>query len=398
MEQGKLKLALVLGLLTCLGPLAIDMYLPALPTIAQDLNTEIGTVQLTLTAYFLGFGLAQLIYGPIADQFGRKLPLFIGVAIFAAGSVLAAFAPSIEILIAARLLQALGGAALMVVPRAVVRDRYTGTDGAQLMGFMMMIVSVSPMLAPLAGSGVLRFAGWQGIFGTLAALAGLGLLMILALFQETLPTDKRVAFNRNSFVSGCKTLLADPEYLSLTFIGGFAMSSFFVFIASASFVYTGEFGLTPTGFGLAFALNGIGFFIATMISGKAGAALGMHRLVRLAVAGFVSLMLFLGACTLAGVTTLYLLAGVLFLGFFCLGLVVPTVMVLSLENHGAIAGLASSLGGTLQMLTGALMIALGSPFFDGSSLPMVTAMTISGVLGFALTQTKSIRLPNPVKT
>lgn len=398
MAESKLKLALVLGLLTCLGPLAIDMYLPALPTIAADLNTEMGAVQLTLTAYFLGFGIAQLIYGPIADQYGRKMPLFAGVAIFTLGTVIAALASTIDVLIVARLIQAVGGASLMVVPRAVVRDRFTGSDGAQMMGFMMMIVSVSPMLAPLAGSGVMQYGGWQSIFWVLAGLAIVGLLAILFLFKETLPVDKRVAFNRKSFVQGCKILFADREYLSLTFIGGFAMASFFVFIASASFVYTGEFNLTPTGFGLAFALNGIGFFIATMVSGKAGSSLGMHHLVRLAVAGFLVIMLALITLSLAQMITLYLLAGLLFLGFFCLGLVVPTVMVLSLEKHGDIAGLASSLGGTLQMLTGALMIALGSPFFDGSVLPMVSAMALCAILGFALTQTKSIRLPSPINT
>ncbi|WP_171102041.1 multidrug effflux MFS transporter [Ruegeria sp. HKCCD7255] len=394
MEQSKLRLLLVLGLLTCLGPLAIDMYLPALPAISDDLGADTGAVQMTLTAYFLGFGLSQLIYGPLADQYGRKWPMFAGVTIFGLGSVLSVVAPSIEVLTLARLVQGIGGAALMVIPRAVVRDRFTGTDGAQLMGFMMMIVSVSPMLAPLAGSGVLAFSGWRGIFVLLAVMAAVGLLIITFLYRETLPQENRVVFNRQSFVEGTGRLFRDGEYLSLTFIGGFAMASFFVFIASASFVYTGEFGLTPAGFGLAFAVNGVGFFIATMVSGKAGATLGMHRLVRIAITCFFVITLSLVALTLADLVTLYLLITLLVMGFFCLGLTIPTVMVLSLENHGDIAGLASSLGGTLQMFTGAGMIAIGSPVFDGTTLPMVSAIAACGAAAFALTRTSFLRQPN----
>lgn len=286
MSTGMLKSAAVLGLLSAVGPFAIDMYLPALPTVATDLNGSIAAAQLTLTAYFIAFGIAQLVYGPLADQVGRKPPLYIGLAIFIAASIGCAFASNIETLTAFRFLQGLGAAVTMVIPRAIIRDLHTGTEATRLMALIMMVISVSPMLAPLAGSGVIHVSTWRTIFVILSIAAIASLFLTGFMLPETLKRENRVPVNVGNLLRGAKTLLTDRKFMGLTFIGGFGLASFFVFLASASFVYTGQFGLTPVGFSLAFAVNAIGFFAASQLAASFGERFGMARTVFGAVIGF----------------------------------------------------------------------------------------------------------------
>lgn len=385
-SESLLRPALVLGLMSCIGPFAIDMYLPAMPEIGHALGTSIPAMQTTITAYFIAFGLAQLVYGPWADQAGRKPPLYAGIAIFLAGSILCTFAPSIDWLIAGRFVQGLGGAALMVVPRAIIRDMHTGHAATRLMAAVMLVISVSPMLAPLAGSGLMQVTGWRGIFATLL-VAGVASLVMLALAQpETLHKNDRQPFDMAATLRGAKRLLTDRVFMGLTFLGGFGMASFFVFIASASFVYTQSFGLSPTQFSLAFAVNAIGFFAASQAAGSLGLRFGARRVIALAAlgfAGFTVALLLLGVMQLV---TLTVCIGMLFLANACLGLIIPTTMVMALEEHGDIAGLASSLGGTLQMLAGGVMITATGPFFDGTVLPMLAAIAVCGVLALILSR------------
>lgn len=384
MSSGMLKSAAVLGLLAAVGPFAIDMYLPALPTVATDLDGSIAAAQLTLTAYFMAFGIAQLVYGPLADQMGRKPPLYIGLAVFSLASIGCAFASSIETLTVFRFLQGLGAAVTMVIPRAIIRDLHTGTEATRLMALIMMVISVSPMLAPLAGSGVIHVWSWRAIFVILCVAAVASLFLTSFLLPETLQEKNRVPVNMKNLLSGAKTLLKDKTFMGLTFIGGFGMASFFVFLASASFVYTGQFGLTPVGFSLAFAINAIGFFAASQLAANFGERFGMAATVLGAALGFLFFTGLLLVITLAGYGSLYVIVAMLFLANGCMGLIIPTTMVMALDDHGEMAGLASSLGGTLQMLTGGLMVLVASPFFDGTAIPMVVAISICGLLAFIL--------------
>ena len=384
MQTSFVRTAVILGLLSCVGPFAIDMYLPALPAVATDLDASISSVQVTLTAFFIAFGVSQLVYGPAADWYGRKPPLYAGLVIFIIGSLACAFAPSIGWLTVARFIQCVGAAAVMVIPRAIIRDMHTGTEATRLMALVMLVISVSPMLAPLAGSGLIKVWDWRAIFVLLMAAGAASLLLTAFLQPETLKAEKRVPIETRTLLAGSKTLLSDPYFMGLTFIGGFGMASFFVFIASASFVYTKQYGLTPTGFSIAFAINAIGFFGASQMAAGLGERFGMARVVAGATAGFAVFTVLLFALTLAGFGTLPVLVGLLLCANACLGLAVPPVMVMALDPHGDIAGLASSLGGTLQMLAGSLMIALASPFFDGTALPMVTAIMICAICAFIL--------------
>lgn len=380
------QIGLVLGLLSIVGPMSIDMYLPALPAMAEGLNTSIGAVQGTLTAYLIGFGIAQLFYGPVSDQIGRRAPLYIGLSLFIVGSVISFLAPSIEVLLAARVLQGLGGAVVMVIPRAIIRDVDTGVAATRLMGTIMMVISVSPMIAPLIGSGVMELGSWRTIFLALALLGFISLALTRMALPETLQQEDRTPFNIGTFWSGVRTLLSDPAYLGLTFIGAFGMASFFVFFASASFVYTGQFGLTPLQFSLAFAVNGLGFFLATRSVGKVAERMGLPVMIKTAITGFAITMLALAAVTVAGLINLPFLMAFLFVGFGLLGFIVPPTMVMALEKHGQIAGLASSLGGTLQVVTAGAMIAVAEPFFDGTAQPMVAVIALCASLVFILSR------------
>lgn len=391
MSSGLFRSAAILGLLSAVGPFAIDMYLPALPDVAADLGSTIVAAQMTLTAYFIAFGVAQLVYGPLADQIGRKPPLYIGLVIFIVGSLGCTFAPSIEALVGFRFVQGLGAAVVMVIPRAIIRDMHTGTEATRLMALIMLVISVSPMLAPLAGSGVIHIGNWRAIFAVLCGAAVLSLLMTAFLQPETLAKENRIPVNLKNLAKGIKTLLLDRGFMLLTFIGGFGFASFFVFIASASFVYTGQFGLSPVQFSLAFAANAVGFFTASQLAAPIGERFGMVRAISGAVTGFMFFSVLLMILTLAGYGTLPVIIILLFLANACFGLVFPTTMVMALEDHGEIAGLASSLGGTLQMLAGGAAVIVAGPFFDGTAVPMAVAIAICAMIAFVLSRFVTVR-------
>lgn len=374
------RIALVIGLLGAVGPFAIDMYLPALPSVAADLGASPTATQATLSVFFAAFGLSQLVYGPLSDQFGRKPPLYVGLAIFLVGTLVCGLAPTIETLIAGRLVQGVGAATVMVIPRAIIRDLHTGPAATRLMATVMLVISISPMLAPLAGSGVMAVMSWRAIFGVLAAAAALSIVVTALSLAETLPPERRTPARPRQLAAGFWRLVCDPVFLGLTFVGGFGMASFFVFLASASFVYTGEFGLSPTGFSVAFAVNALGFFLATQFAASLGERFGMERVVLRASMAFAAVACALAALVAGGFGSLPVIIAMLLVGNSFLGLVIPSVAVMSLDPHPDIAGLASSLGGTLQMLTGGAMIALAGPFFDGTALPMVVTIAIAGVL------------------
>jgi DHA1 family bicyclomycin/chloramphenicol resistance-like MFS transporter len=371
--------AIVLGLLAAVGPFAIDMYLPALPTIAADLGATTAATQMTLMAFFIAFGVCQLVYGPVSDMIGRKPPLYFGLVVFTIGSIGCALSSSVEWLIFFRVVQGIGASAVMVIPRAIIRDLHTGVEATQLMSLVMLVFSVSPILAPLAGSGLIVPFGWRAVFVAVAIAALLSLVLTAVSLPETRLARDRIRVSLGSVLGGFGQLMRDWRFLGLTFIGGLGMSSFFAFLASSSFIYIEHFGLTPTQYSLAFSVNAIGFIGASQFAAKLGGRFGMARVVATAVACYALFALILLAVTAAGVDSFALLVALLFATFAFLGLVIPTTMVLALDEHGPIAGMASALGGTLQMVTGGLMIVVVSVFFDGTALPMVMAIALCAV-------------------
>lgn len=378
------RTAIVLGLLSAIGPFAIDMYIPALPTIASDLQASTAATQMTLMVFFVALGICQIAYGPISDMVGRKRPLYVGLAFFTVGSVGCIMARSIEWLIFFRFVQGIGAASVMVIPRAIIRDLHTGIEATRLMSLVMLVISVSPILAPLAGSALIVPFGWRAVFVAVTAAALVSFILLVFSLPETRPPEDRITVSVGEVLGGFGQLLRDRHFLGLTFIGGLGMSSFFAFLASSSFIYIGHFGLTPTQYSVAFSVNAVGFIGASQLTAALGSRFGMARVVTVAVSLYAFFALVLLAVTAAGVDSLAILIVLLFMSFAFLGLVIPSTMVLALEDHGPIAGIASALGGTLQMIAGGIMIVIVSLMFDGTALPMVGVITLCAVGALAL--------------
>jgi DHA1 family bicyclomycin/chloramphenicol resistance-like MFS transporter len=379
-----LRIAFVLGLASAVGPFAIDMYLPALPAIGGELSASSGAVQMTLLAFFLALGAGQVVVGPLSDMIGRKVPLYGGLGLFAAGGVGAALSPTIEWLIVFRFVQGLGACAGMVVPRAVVRDLHTGPEATRLMSLLMLVFSISPLLAPLSGSLIIENFGWRAIFWAVTAAAIVSIVLI-ALFQaETRSAEERHGSGIRAAVVSYWYLLRDGRFLALTFIGGFGISSFFVYLSGSSFVFIDHFGLSPFQYSLAFSFNAVSFFAMAQFTGLLTARYGLERVVRMAVAGYLAFMMLLLVLTLAGIDNIAVLMGLLFIGYGFLGLVLPTTSVLALDDHGPIAGAASALMGTLQFAVGVVAMAVTGFFSNGAPLPMVAGIAACALAAFLL--------------
>ena len=379
------RIALVLGLLSAIGPFAIDMYLPALPAIGTSLHADIGAVQLSLTVFFLALAAGQPFYGPVSDMVGRKPPLYFGLVLFAIASVGCALADNIQTLIVLRFLQGLGAAAGMAIPRAVVRDLHTGNDAARLMSLLMLVFSISPILAPLVGSGVIAVAGWRGVFWAVTLAAVAGLVLVATSLTETRPADQRVESSLRSALSAYGVLLRDRHYLGLVFIGSFAMAGFFTYLANSSFVLIDHYGLSPVVYSVAFGVNAASFFAAAQLNGRLGERFGLVRVVKGAVGACGAVMVVMFLYFLLGGDSMWVLLVLYFIASGLMGLVIPTTSVLALEKHGAIAGTASALLGTLQMLTGAVVMAIVGLFTDGRPLPMVAGMAGGALVAMVLT-------------
>lgn len=389
MSHSILRPALVLGVLSCIGPFSIDMYLPGLPAIGQDLGTSAQVMQGTIIAYFIAMGLGQMIYGPWSDQVGRKLPLYAGIAIYLLGTLWCIFATSGQDLMAGRFIQGLGGAAMGVVPRAIVRDMMTGPDATRLMSAIMLVFSVSPMLAPLAGSALLEVTGWRGIFVSLLGAGAASLAMLVWGQSETLHPEYRQPLRPAHLLKGCAELLTHRRFLLLSLVPSFGFTTFFIFISAGPYVYQQGFGLTSTQFSLAFSVNAMAFIGASQGASLVARRLGAMRALKLCATGFALAELCLLALTLSGGLNLPAMMALLALGNAFLGLILPSAMVLALDDQAERAGLASSLGGTIQLLLGGVLVAALSPWLSADPLPMI--LGIAGAASLALVAALLVR-------
>jgi DHA1 family bicyclomycin/chloramphenicol resistance-like MFS transporter len=252
------------------------------------------------------------------------------------------------------------------------------------MAFIMLVFSVSPILAPLTGSALIVPFGWRAVFIAVMAAAIVSLVLAATLLPETRPPAERRPVRLASLIEGFGRLLRNSRFLGLTFIAGFALSGLFTFLAGSSFVYIEHFGLTPTQYSLAFSVNAIGFIGSSQFAAPLGARYGAERVVKAAVTGHTLLALALFALTAAGVDSIFVLAGLLFAAFACLGLVVPSSMSLALDDHGPIAGMAAALGGALQMLAAGAVIVVMSLVSGANALPMVTVIAGCALCGLFL--------------
>ena len=390
MKSAFLRNALVLGMLSAVGPFAIDMYLPSFPAIAREFQVDVSAVQMSLMSFFLAVSVCQIVYGPLSDRFGRKPPLYFGLTLFVLAGIGCSFAPNVETLIAFRFLQGVGSCAAMVIPRAIIRDLHTGHEAARLMATTMLVFSVSPILAPLAGSTLTAFFSWRVIFWAIAAIGLAGLAVVVFLLPEThKPGEERRGLGQAFATYG--RLLKDRRFLGLAFIGGFSQASFFAYLAGSSVIFIEHFGLSPSVYSMIFASNAIAFIGSAQFNSIFMRRFGAERVVRTAISGFAMLVSLLFVLTVLGVDNAFVLWGLLFLSFGCLGYVIPSTAVLALEEHGPIAGTASALMGTLQLGTGAAIIVLVSLSYNGTSVSMVSAIFVCALVALTL----SFRIMKP---
>ncbi len=365
---------ILMGLLTALGPLAIDMYLPAFPAIAQGLDTTPGYVERTLASYLFGLAMAQLFYGPFADRYGRKKPLIAGVFIFIVASIGCAFTNDIEHLIGWRIAQAFGGAAGIVIPRAVIRDNFDTRDASKALSILMLVMGVTPILAPILGGQVLVFGSWRGIFAIMAVCGGALLIGAMMIMKETLHPDRVIPLGLGIIARNYLALLRHKQFVCYTLAGGFGSAGMFAYIAGSPRVFIEVFHVDPQHFGLLFGVNAASLIVAAQVSARllnrhTPQALLKKAQISLAIMTLVALTL-----TLAGAITLLSLMLCL-AGFMASqGFVNPNAAALALSEQGKRLGVASALMGTLQMLCGASAGLAISIWQTPSALPLTSML------------------------
>ncbi|HKY93728.1 MAG TPA: multidrug effflux MFS transporter [Kiloniellales bacterium] len=374
-----LTLAALLTLAVGLGPLATDLYLPSLPSIGIAFGRSVADIQLTLSVYIAGFAVSQLFSGPLSDRFGRRPVMLAGFAVFLAASVLAAFAPSLEVLLAARFLQALGACAGPVIGRAVVRDIYGPARAAKVFSYMATAWALAPAIGPIIGGLLETLFGWRANFWALAAVS-LFLLVVMGLRQpETNHHPDPTATRPRRILGNFATLVGHRSYIGHALMASFAYAGIFAFISGSSFLLIDVVGLSPAAYGFAFAAVVLGYMVGTFTSGRIGHRLGSERLLALGVlaacvAGALGIGLALGVTpSVASILipmTLYLVG--------C-GLLLPNAMAGALRYYPRMAGAASSLLGCLQMAIAALVgIAVGH-LHDGTAVPMTGAIAAAAL-------------------
>ncbi len=381
---GRRGLILLLGLLTAFGPMSIDMYLPAFPAIAREFGVTIAAVQYTVAAYMGGLALGQLLYGPLADQYGRKPYLLAGLALYALASVGCATSASVSSLIGWRVLQAVGGCAGAVLGFAIVRDEFAGNQAARIFSTMLLVMGVAPILAPTVGSVVVAHTSWRLIFWVLAGLAALTIAAVALGLPETLPPARRnpQAVRRAFHTYGL--LLGDRAFVGYTLTSGLVLGAMFAYIAGSPFVFTQLYGLSTQQYGLLFGLNASGLIAASQLNNWLLRRYSFQQILR-----GVTLVSLLAGLALLGLARtgwggLFGLEVPLFVVVSCVGFASPNATAGALQRHAAHAGSAASLLGTLSYSCGTLAALTTSALADGTTLPMALVVAACGVLACGL--------------
>ncbi|HEX3592595.1 MAG TPA: Bcr/CflA family multidrug efflux MFS transporter [Pseudonocardiaceae bacterium] len=377
------RLVLILGSLSAFGPLSIDMYLPAFPSLAADLHAGPSAVQLTLTACLVGLASGQLLVGPLSDTLGRRRPLLVGLTCYTVLSAACLVAPSIWALAGLRLLQGFGGSAGLVIATAAVRDRYAGVAMARFLSTLMLVNGLAPILAPIVGGQLLRFTSWRGVF---VVLTGVGLVLLVAClvwFEESLPPQRRRPGSLPDTARAYARLLRDSHFTGYAFAGGLAFAAMFSYISGSSFVLQDIFGLTPQQFGLVFGTNALGIVVVGQLNRW---LVARHSPRSLLFAG-------LGAATAGGVLLVVaVLAGwglpALLPGLFAvvasIGIVLPNTRALATVDYPDLAGTSSALLGVAQFAVGGLVAPLIGVGGTGTAVPMVVVIAALTVLALVV--------------
>ena len=376
----RLLFILTLGALTTLGPMAIDLYLPAIPAIARDMGEPLSRIQFTLSAYTIGFALGQLIYGPLSDRFGRQKVMLPGIVAYIVTNFLAAMCTNGTELIIVRILQAMAGAAVMVTIPAMVRDLFPRQESAKALSSILMVMTVAPLVAPLLGGQLLKFWGWQSLFIFLAVLASLALLLALLRVPETLTDDKRLIIPVRQLGTTYLSVLKNREAMGCILCHGFFFGGMFAFIAGSPFIYIELFGVNPESFGLLFGVNILAMAVMNMINMRLIGRVQLFSILRTGsiLAATAAMILLLTAKTGLGGLAGIMIPVVIYVG--CIGLTGPNSNALALSHFPKSAGTANAMAGAIRFGVGGISAAMVGVLHDGTALPMAAVMAGCGIL------------------
>ncbi|WP_300631480.1 multidrug effflux MFS transporter [Pseudomonas sp.] len=378
-----LRIILILGALSAFAPLAIDFYLPGFPAMATAFATDEKHIQLTLAVYFGGLAIGQLIYGPLADRFGRRVPLLSGVTLFTLASFACAYAPSLEWLIGARFVQALGGCAGMVISRAVVSDKCDAVGSAKVYSQLMLVTGLAPILAPLAGGLMVGLWGWQSIFLALSLFSVMAAIAVAVGLPETFPAHQpRQPLSGSLRRYGA--LLSDRVYLGYALTGGISIAGMFAYIAGSPFVFIKLYGVPAEHYGWLFGSNAAGFILVAQLNARLLAKRGPAFLLSRTVWVYVAAALTLLGIAALRTDALWPLLVPLFICIASLGCILPNTSACAMNGQGARAGSASALLGCIQFGVAAGAASLVGVLHDGTAMPMAMVISLCGVLAVTI--------------
>ncbi|KPC55242.1 Bcr/CflA family multidrug efflux MFS transporter [Amantichitinum ursilacus] len=386
---------ILLGTLTAIGSISIDMYLPGFPAIERDLHATAGQVQWTLASFFIGLALGQLFYGPISDRFGRKPPMYVGMMLYALACVGCMMATSIEWLIACRFVQALGGCAGMVVARAVVRDRCEPREAAKVFALLMLTMGLAPILAPLLGGSLVVFAGWRVLFAVQLAFAVICLLGMHFGLTESHNRDTAQPLHLGRILGSYFNLLQDRWFVGYTLASGLGWAGMFAYITGSPYVLITLHGIKPEHFGWVFGSNAFGMIFAAQINSRLLKHFEIDSILRRALWVPMLAGIALAAVAWLRLETLTLLLSGLFCFVASLGFVGPNGSASAMRHQGQRAGLASALMGSLQFVLATVVGTLMGAWQDPSARPLTTLMAVCGILAFTVHRLLVVRVEDP---
>jgi DHA1 family bicyclomycin/chloramphenicol resistance-like MFS transporter len=389
-----LVLILILGMLSTLSPFSIDMYLPAFSQMAESLQTSVGQISLSVSSYFVGFALGQIFYGPLLDRFGRKPPLYFGLFLYAAATIGCLFASDVNMLIAVRFVQALGGCAALVASTTMVRDFFGADKAGRVFSIVVLIIGVSPLLAPTLGGFMTSAFGWHSVFYFLLGMVAVTALAVFFVLPESHGPNPSLSLKPKPILSGFFTVLKEPQFFTYAFAGAFSFSSLFVYVAGSPIIFMEFFKLSAEAYGMVFAILSVGFIGGSQLNLLLLRRFKEEQIFGAAVVGQCLVAIVAVVATLAGITNLWMTVGLFFCVLSCLGLINPNASALALAPFSRNAGSASALLGFLQIGMGAIASVGVGAFNDGTAKPTFVILAVTSILALTVFRLGRKRIKN----